>query len=230
MDIKILLVEDETAIRDMLAMLLEQAGFIVHGVDDVQTADRCLKDGAPDIILLDWMLPGISGVEWCRRLKRDKIYSVVPVILVSARSEEEDRVRGLDVGADDYICKPFSPRELVARIRAVLRRSGPSENPERIEKQGIVLSLDEHRLKIDDTVVALSPTEYRLMEFFMTHPDKVYSRGQLLDQVWGRSTYIEERTVDVHIRRLRKILARFQREELVQTVRGFGYRFSLQGE
>lgn len=230
MDIKILLVEDETAIRDMLAMLLEQAGFIVQAVSDVQSADRSLKDKVPHIVLLDWMLPGISGVEWCRRLKRDKTYSDVPVILVSARSEEEDRVRGLDVGADDYICKPFSPRELVARIRAVLRRSGALENTERIETQGIVLSLDEHRLKIDDTVVALSPTEYRLMEFFMTHPDKVYSRGQLLDHVWGRSTYIEERTVDVHIRRLRKILSRFQREELVQTVRGFGYRFSLQGE
>ncbi|MCI0668729.1 MAG: phosphate regulon transcriptional regulator PhoB [Methylococcaceae bacterium] len=230
MDIKILLVEDEPSIRDMLAMLLEQVGFIVQGVPDVQMAERCLKDNAPSIILLDWMLPGISGVEWCRRLKRDKSYSDIPVILVSARSEEEDKVRGLDVGADDYICKPFSPKELVARIRAVLRRSAAPENTERIEQKGIVLSLDEHRLKIDDTVVALSPTEYRLLEFFMTHPDKVYSRGQLLDHVWGRSTYIEERTVDVHIRRLRKILARFQREELVQTVRGFGYRFSLQGE
>ncbi|MGR9107734.1 MAG: phosphate regulon transcriptional regulator PhoB [Gammaproteobacteria bacterium] len=230
MTIKILLVEDETAIRDMLAMLLEQAGFFVQGVGDVQAADRCLKESVPTLILLDWMLPGISGVEWCRRLKRDKSYADIPVILVSARGEEEDRVRGLDVGADDYICKPFSPRELVARIRAVLRRSMSAENPERIEKEGIVLSLDEHRLKIDDTVVSLSPTEYRLMEFFMTHPDKVYTRGQLLDHVWGRSTYIEERTVDVHIRRLRKILARFKREDLVQTVRGFGYRFSLQGE
>lgn len=230
MDIKILLVEDETAIRDMLTMLLDQAGFIVEEAVDVQSADRCLKQEAPSIILLDWMLPGISGVEWCRRLKQDKVYSAIPVILVSARGEEEDRVRGLDVGADDYICKPFSPRELVARIRAVLRRSVLSDNTERIEKDGIVLSLDEHRLKIDDIAVALSPTEYRLMEFFMTHPDKVYSRGQLLDHVWGRSTYIEERTVDVHIRRLRKILARFEREELVQTVRGFGYRFSLQGE
>lgn len=230
MDMKVLLVEDEVAIRDMLAMLLEQAGFVVQGVGDVQAADQCLKDSVPSIILLDWMLPGISGVEWCRRLKRDKSYCEIPVILVSARSEEEDRVRGLDVGADDYICKPFSPRELIARIRAVLRRSGAGENGERIEKDGIVLSLDEHRLKIDNTEVVLSPTEYRLMEFFMTHPDKVYSRGQLLDNVWGRSTYIEERTVDVHIRRLRKILSRFEREDLVQTVRGFGYRFSLQGE
>ncbi|MGH8547964.1 MAG: phosphate regulon transcriptional regulator PhoB [Methylococcales bacterium] len=230
MDIKILLVEDEPSIRDMLTMLLEQVGFIVQGVSDVQAGDRCLKESLPNIILLDWMLPGISGVEWCRRLKRDKSYADIPVILVSARGEEEDKVRGLDVGADDYICKPFSPKELVARIRAVLRRSTSAENPDRIEKQGIVLSQDEHRVKIDDKVVILSPTEYRLLEFFMTHPDKVYSRGQLLDHVWGRSTYIEERTVDVHIRRLRKILARFEREELVQTVRGFGYRFSLQGE
>lgn len=230
MDNKVLLVEDETSIREMLVLLLEQAGFAVEGVPDVRAAEGVLKQDPPSIILLDWMLPGISGVEWCRRLKRDKSWSDIPVILVSARGEEEDRVRGLDVGADDYVCKPFSPKELIARIRAVLRRSAAPEDTGRIEQQGIVLSLDEHRLKIDDTVVALSPTEYRLLEFFMTHPDKVYSRGQLLDHVWGRSSYIEERTVDVHIRRLRKILARFQREELVQTVRGFGYRFSMQGE
>lgn len=230
METNILLVEDESAIRDMLALILEQCGFSVQGVGDVHKADRCLKENIPDLILLDWMLPGTSGVEWCRKLKRDRIFANIPIILVSARGEEQDKVRGLDVGADDYITKPFSPKELVARIRAVLRRSSDFKESEQIEWEGMVLSLDEHWLKIDDKTVSLSPTEYRLMEFFMTHPDKVYSRGQLLDQVWGRSSYIEERTVDVHIRRLRKILADFQRADLVQTVRGFGYRFSMQVE
>lgn len=230
METKILLVEDESAIRDMLGLLLEQSGFLVRGVGDIHEADRSIRKNVPDIILLDWMLPGTSGLEWCRRLKRDRSYSSIPVILVSARGEEQDRVQGLDVGADDYITKPFSPKELIARIRAVLRRCGIIEETERIEWNGIVLSLDAHRLKIDEKVVNLSPTEYRLMEFFMTHVDKVYSRAQLLDHVWGRSSYIEERTVDVHIRRLRKILSKFQREDMILTVRGFGYRFSKQVE
>jgi two-component system phosphate regulon response regulator PhoB len=174
------------------------------------------------------MLPGLSGVEWARRLKKDKEYGEIPIIMVTARGEEEDKIRGLDVGADDYVSKPFSPRELIARIRAVLRRSGKLGKSGRIEFGGIVLFPDEHRVIIADNPVALSPTEYRLLEFFLTHPDKVYSRSQLLDQVWGRSSFIEERTVDVHIRRLRKILSEHGREELIQTVRGFGYRFSEQ--
>ncbi len=226
-DIDILVVEDELAIRDMLAMILGQVGFNVNLVSDVEGGQKQLDEQLPDLILLDWMLPGLSGVEWCRRLKRDKNFAELPVILISARGEEEDKVRGLDVGADDYVTKPFSPKELVARIRAVLRRSGIIGKLERLELDGIVLDRDEHWLKIDGQPVALSPTEFRLIEFFISHPDKVYSREQLLDRVWGRSTYIEERTVDVHIRRIRKILAGFDRQDLIQTIRGFGYRFSV---
>jgi two-component system phosphate regulon response regulator PhoB len=179
------------------------------------------------LILLDWMLPGISGVEWARRLKKDQTNRELPIILLTARGEEEDKVRGLEIGADDYMTKPFSPKELVARVRAVLRRSGKIQGSAQIELGDLVLDTEQHRLSIGDKQLDVSPTEFRLMLFFMTHPDKVYNRSQLLDQVWGRSVYIEERTVDVHIRRLRKILGEYGREDLVQTVRGFGYRFSL---
>ncbi|MEN8261791.1 MAG: phosphate regulon transcriptional regulator PhoB [Pseudomonadota bacterium] len=227
-DIKILVVEDEDAIREMLTMALTQAGFRVSAAQDANEAHRMLCEFEPDIILLDWMLPGISGVEWARRLKKDESFREIPIILLTARGEEEDKVRGLEVGADDYVTKPFSPRELIARIKAVLRRSGKGgEGASRIAAGDLVLDVDQHRLSIDGRPVELSPTEFRLMKFFMSHPDKVYSRSQLLDQVWGRSVYIEERTVDVHIRRLRKVLADYGREELIQTVRGFGYRFSV---
>jgi two-component system, OmpR family, phosphate regulon response regulator PhoB len=224
----ILVVEDEEAIREMLVMALGQAGFTVLQAADAAQAQTVLEHNRTDLILLDWMLPGMSGVEWARRLRKNRRHAVVPIILVTARGEEEDKVRGLEVGADDYVAKPFSPRELVARIRAVLRRSGQHEQEHRIELEGIVLDTEEHHLSIDREPVTLSPTEFRLLAFFMTHPNKVYSRSQLLDEVWGRSTFIEERTVDVHIRRLRKILAEHQRDQLIQTVRGFGYRFSLQ--
>jgi len=225
-DVNVLVVEDEDAIREMLGMVLEQADFSVRAASDAHQALAMMNQTEPDLILLDWMLPGLSGVEWARRLKKDEVYSDIPIILLTARGEEEDRVRGFEVGADDYVTKPFSTRELIARIRAVLRRSGRIGKSSRIELGGIVLDTDEHRVSIGQAQVTLSPTEYRLLEFFLTHPDKVYSRNQLLDQVWGRSTYIEERTVDVHIRRLRKILAEHNREEMIQTVRGFGYRFS----
>lgn len=226
-DINVLVVEDEEAIREMLTLVLEQAEFAVHAAGDVQQALNWMQEEEPDLILLDWMLPGISGVEWARRLKKDENYGDIPIILVTARGEEEDKIRGLDVGADDYVTKPFSPRELIARIRAVLRRSNRLAKLDgRVEVGGILLDTDEHRVSIDQESVSLSPTEYRLIEFFLTHPSKVYSRAQLLDQVWGRSAYIEERTVDVHIRRLRKILSEHNREEMIQTVRGFGYRFS----
>ncbi|MDF9393224.1 MULTISPECIES: phosphate regulon transcriptional regulator PhoB [Methylococcus] len=226
-DINVLVVEDEEAIREMLSLVLEQADFAVYTAGDVQQALTRMDEQEPDLILLDWMLPGVSGVEWARRLKKDEKYGDIPLILVTARGEEEDKIRGLDVGADDYVTKPFSPRELIARIRAVLRRSNRQAKLDgRIEIGGILLETDEHRVSIDEESVNLSPTEYRLMEFFLTHPSKVYSRAQLLDQVWGRSAYIEERTVDVHIRRLRKILSEHNREDMIQTVRGFGYRFS----
>ena len=194
---------------------------------DAEEAQIALDNNGPDLILLDWMLPGISGVEWARRLKKETIYREIPIILLTARGEEEDKVKGLEIGADDYVTKPFSPKELVARIRAVLRRSGKIQGQAQITLGDLMLDTEQHRLSIGDKQLEVSPTEFRLMHFFMSHPDKVYSRTQLLDQVWGRSVYIEERTIDVHIRRLRKILEEYGREDLVQTVRGFGYRFSL---
>lgn len=223
----ILVVEDEDAIRAMLIMVLEQAGFSPIAAADAQEAQKALEENLPDLILLDWMLPSISGVEWARRLKKEPMYRDIAIILLTARGEEEDKVRGLEIGADDYVTKPFSPKELVARIRAVLRRTGKLQGSTSIVLGDLTLDTDQHRLTVGDQQLEVSPTEFRLMHFFMTHPDKVYSRTQLLDQVWGRSVYIEERTIDVHIRRLRKILAEHNREELVQTVRGFGYRFSL---
>lgn len=222
----ILVVEDEDAIRDMLTMVLEQSGYETHPVADAEQAQKAIAERMPDLILLDWMLPGISGVEWARRLKKDPMYRELPIILLTARGEEEDKVRGLEIGADDYMTKPFSPKELAARIRAVLRRTGKIMDLAQITLGDLILDTEQHRLTIGDRQLEVSPTEFRLMQFFMTHPDKVYSRTQLLDQVWGRSVYIEERTVDVHIRRLRKILGEYGREDLVQTVRGFGYRFS----
>jgi two-component system, OmpR family, phosphate regulon response regulator PhoB len=225
--INILIVEDEAAIRGMLTIVLEQAGFAPIAAAEVDSAQKILADSCPDLVLLDWMLPGISGVEWARRLKKDSSFRDLPIILLTARGEEEDKVRGLEIGADDYLTKPFSPKELVARIRAVLRRSGKLQGATQITLGGLILDTEQHRLTIGDKQLDVSPTEFRLMQFFMTHPDKVFSRTQLLDQVWGRSVYIEERTVDVHIRRLRKILGDYGKEDLVQTVRGFGYRFSL---
>jgi len=226
-NINILVVEDEDAIRGMLMMVLEQAGFMPIAAADAEDAQKILDDKLPDLILLDWMLPGMSGAEWARRLKKEALYQEIPIILLTARGEEEDKVRGLEIGADDYMTKPFSPKELVARIRAVLRRSGKTQGQPQIVMGDLILDTEQHRLSINDKPVEVSPTEFRLMHFFMTHPNKVYSRSQLLDQVWGRSVYIEERTIDVHIRRLRKILEEFGREDVVQTVRGFGYRFSL---
>lgn len=223
----VLLVEDEDAIREMLVVILKQAGLQVLAVASAEQGQIALVDNLPDLILLDWMLPGISGVEWARRLKKEDDFKALPIILLTARGEEEDKVSGLDCGADDYITKPFSPKELIARIKVVLRRSGKSTESAMIVAGDLTLDTEQHRLSIADKQLEVSPTEFRLMQFFMTHPDKVYSRTQLLDQVWGRSVYIEERTVDVHIRRLRKILTEHQRENLVQTVRGFGYRFSL---
>jgi len=223
----ILVVEDEQAIRSMLVMVLQQYNFNVLEAADVAQAQAILDDTLPDLILLDWMLPGITGDEWTRRLKSNDNYRDLPIILLTAKGEEADKIRGLDIGADDYVTKPFSPKELVSRIKAVLRRSGKIHDLTQIQFQDIVLDTEQHRVSISGKEVDVSPTEFKLLSFFLTHPDKVYNRSQLLDQVWGRSVYIEERTVDVHIRRLRKILANYQREEWLQTVRGFGYRFSV---
>jgi len=225
-NLNILVVEDEDAIRDMLILALEQAEMNISAVSSAELALQTLAEIPTDLIVLDWMLPGISGIELARRLKKEPVYKDIPIILLTARGEEADKVRGLEIGADDYMTKPFSPKELVARIKAVMRRSGKLNDSGQLSLGDLVLDTEQHRLTIGGQSLEVSPTEFRLMQFFMANPDKVYSRTHLLDQVWGRSVYIEERTVDVHIRRLRKILAEHGREELIQTVRGFGYRFS----
>lgn len=223
----ILVVEDEQAIRDMLVMVLAQAGFVTEAADSVAEAQIALAKSLPDLILLDWMMPVTSGVEWVRRLKKEPAYRDIPVILLTARGEEEDKVKGLEVGADDYMTKPFSPKELAARIRAVLRRVGKLSATDTVTLGDLQLDIGQHRFTIGNQHVDISPTEFRMVQFFMTHPDKVFSRSQLLDQIWGRSVFIEERTIDVHIRRLRKVLDEYNRGDLLQTVRGFGYKFSL---
>ncbi len=225
---RILVVEDEQAIREMLAFTLRRAEFEVLEAGDTREATEILAGTRPDLLLLDWMLPGISGVDFARRLRREEATRELPIIMLTARGEEESRLKGFAVGADDYVTKPFSNQELVARIRALLRRAGSSREEEILEIEGLTLDTAGHRVKIRGETVKLGPTEFRLLHFFMTHPERVYSRDQLLDQVWGNQVYIEDRTVDVHIRRLRKALAPFDYDRHVQTVRGSGYRFSKQ--
>ena len=227
-NITILVVEDEGAIRDMIGLSLERAGFQWLGAASVEEARTCLIEGAPDLILLDWMLPGTSGLDFARQLRRDDSTRDLPVIMLTARDAEDDMIRGLEGGVDDYLTKPFSPRELIARIKAVLRRSGAHGDEAPIAIGGLTLETASHRVKAGDAKLDLGPTEYRLLQFFMRHPDKVFSREQLLDRVWGRNVYIDERTVDVHIRRLRKALEPHDTDKLIQTVRGAGYRFSAQ--
>ena len=222
----ILIVEDEQAIREMVAFALTGVGYEVGEAADARQAQTIISERLPDLILLDWMLPGISGIDFARRLKKEELTRELPIILLTARAEEEDKVQGLEGGADDYVTKPFSPRELVARIRAVLRRGGPGTEDEILQANGLMLDLASHRVSTGDALLEMGPTEYRLLEFFMSHPERVYSRGQLLDRGWGSNVYVEERTVDVHIRRLRKALEPFGHEALIQTVRGAGYRFS----
>lgn len=223
---RILLVEDEQPIREMIVFALTNAGYEVQEATDARQAQLCIADRLPDLVLLDWMLPGISGIDYARRLKKEELTWELPIIMLTARAEEEDKVQGLESGADDYVTKPFSPRELVARIRAVLRRGGPAGEDEMLHANGLTLDLASHRVSTGEIMLEMGPTEYRLLEFFMSHPERVYSRGQLLDRVWGSNVYVEERTVDVHIRRLRKALEPHGFDALVQTVRGAGYRFS----
>jgi two-component system, OmpR family, phosphate regulon response regulator PhoB len=223
---RVLVVEDETAIRDMIAFALKRASLVPMLAEDTRTAQHLIADRLPDLVLLDWMLPGTSGLEFARRLRREELTREIPIIMLTARGEEDDRVMGLDAGIDDYIVKPFSTRELVARIRAVLRRTQPHGDGQTISLGGLTLDTLSHRVFANDRPVQLGPTEYRLLAFFMTHPERVYTRSQLLDNVWGSGVYVEERTVDVHIRRLRKSLEPCALEEYIQTVRGAGYRFS----
>lgn len=222
----ILIVDDEAAIRDMLRIALEMADYRCIEAEDAQQAHSLIIDENPDLILLDWMLPHTSGIELARRLKRDDVTAKIPIIMLTAKGEEDNKIQGLEVGADDYITKPFSPRELVARLKAVLRRAGPEAEAEPIVVNGLCLDPSSHRVTINDHPVQIGPTEYRLLEFFLTHQERVYTRSQLLDHVWGGNVYVEERTVDVHIRRLRKALTLDGHERYVQTVRGTGYRFS----
>lgn len=223
---RVLVVEDETPIREMLCFVLEQNGFEpVEAADFAQGVAR-VTEPFPDLILLDWMLPGGSGIQFIKQMKQDELTRQIPIIMLTARGEEEDKVRGLEVGADDYITKPFSPKELTARLKAMIRRAVPTATEEVIEVQGLRLDPVSHRVTVDEQALDLGPTEFRLLHFFMTHPERVYSREQLLNNVWGTNVYVEDRTVDVHIRRLRKAISLAGHDELIQTVRGSGYRFS----
>ncbi len=224
MSSSILLIEDEVSIHEMLELAFTKAGFTLEHAIDVTEAKNIIFNRLPELILLDWMLPGISGIEFAKQLKKDKSTQEIPIIMLTARGEETDKIRGLEVGADDYVTKPFSPRELIARIKAVLRRA--SKVNERVQIQNLILDLIEHRIIVDDKELKMGTTEFRLLQFFMQHPERVYSRSQILDHVWGTNVYIDERTVDVHILRLRKVLAPYNHDKLVQTVRGVGYRFS----
>ena len=226
---KILIIEDESAIREMLGYTLMKDGYSLLEAANADEARPLLEHDRPDLILMDWMLPGMSGVDYARRVRNAPETKDIPIIMLTARSEEADKIRGLDTGADDYVTKPFSTRELLARIRALLRRAATDENDEPkgvINMDGLGLDTETFRVTADGESVDLRPTEFRLLHFFITHPERVYSRAQLLDQVWGQSVYVEERTVDVHIRRLRKTLQPYGYDRFIQTVRSVGYRFS----
>ena len=228
---KILIVDDEDAIREMVKVALELAGFQCIEAASAIKAMPLIVDECPDLILLDWMMPEITGIELLRRLRRDDVTKDIPVILLTAKAEEQNTVQALDSGADDYITKPFRPRELTARIKSLLRRTDGNSSNNIIEVRGLSLDPVGHVVLINNKSVSIGPTEFKLLKFFMSHQDRVYSRGQLLDQVWGANIYIEERTVDVHIRRLRKVLMSFNSDDFkladyIQTVRGTGYRFS----
>ena len=225
---KILIVDDEAAIRQMICLALTQAGYVCLQAASTQEAQTQIINETPDLVLLDWMLPGVSGIEYARRLRREKLTQNLPVIMLTARTEEEDKVRGLDSGADDYITKPFSTREMLARINAILRRQAPLTAESQVEVDGLALDPVTHRVSANGRNLELGPTEFRLLHFFMTYPERVHSRERLLNGVWGDNVYVEERTVDVHIRRLRKALTPTAHDRLIQTVRGAGYRFSPQ--
>lgn len=224
---RILVVEDETAIREMVCFVLEQNGFQTIEADDYDSAIAQLIEPYPALILLDWMIPGGSGIQLIAHIKRDQLLRNIPIMMLTARGEEEDRVRGLEIGADDYLTKPFSPKELIARVNAILRRVSAMVSDNVIEMKGLKLDPTSHRVTSDTTSIEMGPTEYKLLHFFMTHPERVYNREQLLNYVWGVNIYVEDRTVDVHIRRLRKALAVGGHDKMIQTVRGTGYRFSV---
>ncbi len=222
----ILVVDDETAIRDMISTALEIAGFRCLQAENATLGHALIIDESPDLVLLDWMMPNTSGIELLRRLKKDDLTNTVPVIMLTAKAAEDNMVQGLDAGADDYLTKPFSPRELIARINALLRRAGRDGNEKLLQAGHLSLDPGSHRVTINETPLSIGPTEYRLLEFFLSHQERVYSRDQILSHVWGGNVYMDERTVDVHIRRLRKALSVDGYDRFIQTVRGAGYRFS----
>lgn len=225
---KILIVDDEAAIREMVCMALRQGGYECLQAADARAAQELVLAETPELVLLDWMMPGTSGVDLARLWRREKATRQIPIIMLTARTQEEDKIKGLDTGADDYITKPFSPKELLARIKAVLRRTTPHAADMPLEIAGLSLDPATHRVQAGTHALDLGPTEFRLLHFFMAHPERVHSRERVLDQVWGSNVYIDERTIDVHIRRLRKALAPSGHDKLIQTVRGAGYRLSTQ--
>ena len=226
MKANILIVEDESPILELLALNISQAGYNPLRAISAEHAEKLINEALPDIILLDWMLPGMSGIDFAKKLRSNALTKSIPIIMLTARSDELDKVKGLEVGADDYITKPFSPRELNARIKAVLRRKAPELTEDLLKINGLELDPVSHRVSGNNKPLEMGPTEFRLLHFFMSNPERVYSRSQLLDKVWGSQIFIEDRTVDVHIRRLRNILTKSQHEGLIQTVRGSGYRLS----
>ncbi len=223
---RILVVEDEAPIREMLCFVLEQKGYETVEAEDYADGLAKVREPYPELIVLDWMMPGGSGIQFIKQLKQDEVTRQIPMVMLTARGEEEDKVRGLEAGADDYITKPFSPKELTARLHAVMRRVSPTSVDEVIEVQGLKLDPVSHRVSAEEKALDMGPTEFKLLHFFMTHPERVYSREQLLNNVWGTNVYVEDRTVDVHIRRLRKAIEETGHDRLIQTVRGAGYRFS----
>ena len=222
----VLVVEDEPAIQELVSYNLELAGHRALRADNAEQALEVVRTELPDLVVLDWMLPGMSGLEFARRLRTDRRTHAIPLIMLTARADEKDKLTGLETGADDYLTKPFSPRELNARVKAVLRRRAPQATDDAVHVDGLQLDPVSHRVTGNGQTLSLGPTEFRLLHFFMTHAERVYSRTQLLDQVWGDHVFVEERTVDVHIRRLRKALEATGHDRLIQTVRSAGYRLS----
>ena len=223
---KILIVEDDPALNEMLRFVLDRHGFAVMQSLDTKSADNCIAQQIPDLVLLDWMLPGMSGVDYARKLKAHPLTTDLPIIMVTAKGEEEDKVRGLDCGADDYVTKPFSNNELMARVRAAIRRSKPHRSGETITSSNIVIDPESHTLQINQKSIDIGTKEFQLLYLFLRKPERVYNRTQLLDQVWGRDSYVDERTVDVYIRRLRMILEQNGHPDLIKTIRGVGYRLA----
>ena len=223
---RILVVDDEHAIREMICLALDEEGFECQDVNNAHRAEEIIRQECPDVILLDWMMPGISGIDFARKLRRNKETCNIPIIMLTAKTEESDMIRGLESGVDDYLKKPFSTKELLARIRTLLRRSQPQEINSLLTHAGLSLDIVSHRVKGNENQINLGPIEFKILKFFMENPERVYNREQMLNHVWGDNIYVEERTVDVHIRRLRKALEPTGHDKLIQTVRGSGYRFS----